>query len=108
MTKYISVSVNSTLFSVVFCAKARLEMQFSQPPLLLLSQNAAQLLPVGWSLPCLSNSSTEWVKGSTRRTTSKTVLSRWVSSVIHETPSSSASVVVTNNGCFVASCGSIN
>ena len=42
------------------------------------------------------------------RTTSKTVLSRWISSVIRETPSSSASVVVTNNGCFVASCGSIN
>ena len=58
MTKYMSVSVNSTLFSVVFCAKARLEMQFSQP-LLLLSQNAVQLLPVGWSLPFLSNSNTE-------------------------------------------------
>lgn len=81
MTKYISLRVNSSLLSVVCSAKAREEMQLAQ--LLSLSQNAAQRSPVRCSVPSASSSSTALADGSTRRTTSKILPRRCISSTIN-------------------------
>lgn len=81
MTKYISLRVNSSLLSVVCSAKAREEMQLAQ--LLSVSQNAAQRSPVRCSVPSASSSSTALADGSTRRTTSKTLPRRCISSTIN-------------------------
>ena len=66
---------------MVRSAKARVEMQLAQP--LSLSQNAVQRSPVRCSEPFASISSTALADGSTRRTTSKILPRRCISSTIN-------------------------